>query len=647
MHVRGLLPPLLVVLVGAAFLGLVQLMRPFPFATTDDNWMYFLPLIKAHTDSLLSGDFLQALWSLGAGWTPWENAQVGPFYFPYHLANLGARLLGEPLALLEVSSAIHILAAGLVTFGLLPGDKTPGERVGWACLSMVQPGPFLLGLNWHIYLSSYPWFLALALLGLRREEEGLPGRQARLAMLGCNLGFFLASHVQMFVLGWMMLLPWWFATAGREGWLGRIRMTLALQLPLVPVLAFLKLASLDGNPNWMQGRDNPRYILAAAQDAGTVLAGTLWGNLGAPAGFKLWGTAWTGAGMLFSPPLLLVPALALWKRRWGIAAFFLFCFMFLAAASFPFVRFLGYGPLEGFRWTWKAVIVTGPLAFLTLAVLAESLRIPRKALRAGVPILAALSALVCLKGTDFDIWPSLSAAHPFGARQLVRTTQDFATAAGLPPGSRVALVGEVDMVQPLPLPYLGLVGNAPLLAGLETAHIYEPMESALAAKAHFSLNLPWRQAVPESNYVADPGKVEGALRRIGVQALICPTPGILVGAVGYRDPLGRTLFVKKLEHGPGTYPWGRFQGRDLPLLRLPGGRLRTQEPLPEPPQVLNPRGMDWRRLGDGHWQAVPRGPSRLWALLTILGLGAACLLLCSPAGKGRRRFETSGNGGAS
>ena len=27
--------------------------RPYPFSTTDDNWMYFLPIIKSHTDALL------------------------------------------------------------------------------------------------------------------------------------------------------------------------------------------------------------------------------------------------------------------------------------------------------------------------------------------------------------------------------------------------------------------------------------------------------------------------------------------------------------------------------------------------------------------------------------------------------------------
>lgn len=624
--IRRFLPPALVVAAGLAFFALVEAVRPLPFATTDDNWMYFLPLIKAHTDSLLSGHFLRALWSLGAGWSPWENAQAGLLYLPFHLANLLARLLGEPLALLEVSSALHLLAAGLATYGLLPRERGPWERAAWGCAAMVQPGPFLLGLNWHIYLSSYPWFLALALLGLRRDEAGLPGRRTRLALLACNAGFFLAGHAQMYVLGWLLLLPWWFAMAGLEGWKGRLRLAVAVQLPLVATLLFLKGVSLEANPNWMQGRDQPRYLLAAAQKAGTVLAATLWGNLGAPLDFKLWGTSWTGAGLLFSPPLLAVPLLALWRRRWGLAVFFAACFMFLAAASFPFLRFLGVGPLEGFRWTWKAAIATGPLALLSLALLAEEFRLPVRLRRAGVPGLALLSAWVCVQGMDFDIWPSLVAAHREGARGLVRATRDFAAAAGLPPGCRVALVGEVDMVQALPLPYLGLVGNAPLLSGLETAHIYEPLESARAAKAHFSLNLPWRQAVPEANYAADPRRVEEALRRAGAQALLCPYPDVLAGGRGVRDGLGRTLFVKRLEDGPGPFPWARFRGQDLPLDRLPGGGLRTRVPLPEPPALLVPRDLAWRPLPDGRWEGRPEGPGLLWILLTLVGTGGAVLL---------------------
>lgn len=624
---RRVRAPLAIVAVGLAFVALVQCVRPLPFATTDDNWMYFLPLLKSHTDSLLSGHLLQALWPLGAGWSPWENAQVGIFYLPYHLANVVARALGEPLALLDVSAALHIVAAGLVTFALVPGVKSPAERVAWACLAMVQPGPFLLGLNWHIYLSSYPWFLALALLGLREGSDGLPPRSARLALLACNIGFFLSSHVQMFVLGWVFLVPWWFATAGARAWWGRARLSLHLQLPLLAPLIFMKAASLEGNLGWMAGRDDPDHLLAAAQSAGTVLAGTLWGNLGPPVDFRLWGTAWTGAGMLFSPALALAPLLALWRRRWGLAILFVCFFMFLAAASFPFLRAMGVGPLQGFRWTWKAAILTGPLALLSLASLTDPLPIATRPKVLALGALFLLTASVCVRGMDFDIWPAFSAAHPWGARELVRRTRDFAERAGLPPGARVALVGKVNMVQPLPLPYMGLTGNAPLLSGLETAHIYEPLESEAAAKAHYSLSLPWRQAVPAEDYRADPGYTEDALRAIGVDALISSSAGLLVGAVEHRDDLGRSTYVKRISREDLGYPWASVGGRRVGVERMAGGSLRTVAPSPDAPELVAPRAVSWTRLTDGRWQADPLGPPGYWWVLTFGG-AAAALGLC-------------------
>jgi hypothetical protein len=612
---------------GLAFAALVELERPYPFATTDDNWMYFLPLIKAHTDSLLSGHFLQALWSLGAGWSPWENAQTGPFYLPYHLSNLLARILGEPLALLDVSSILHILAAGMVTYALLPRERDPWERAGWACLAMVQPGPFILGLNWHIYLSSYPWFIALALLGLRREEGGLPGRGTRLALLGCNVGFFLASHAQMFVLGWMLLLPWWYAVAGREGWKGRLGLAVALQLPMAAPLAFMKAASLSSHPGWMIGRDDPYYLLAGAQKATTVLGAMVAGNLGPALDFRLWGTSWTGAGMLFNPLFLVLGALALVRKRFGLLALLAGMFLFLAAGSFPFLRFLAAGPLAGFRWTWKLCIATGPLVLLGMAWLVHEFRVPPRLLRVGIPVLAFLSAAVCIQGMGFEFWPSFNAAHPFGAVDLVRQTRTFAREAGLPPGARIALVGEVDMVQPLPLPYLALVGNAPILSGLETAHLYEPLESAKAAGAHYGLSLPWRQPVSAESYAAEAARVELGLRHVGVDAVICPFPGILPGAQEVRDVLGRRLWVKRLEPGPPRYPWGRLGDRDIAMQRLPGGGLRTAVPVPDLPRLLSPRAMAWERGPDGHWTGRPLGPGWAWLALTFLGAIAA-LSLC-------------------
>ena len=64
-HFSRLLSPGFLVLLASAVVLLGNWIRPFPFSTTDDNWMYFLPLIKAHTDAVLGGHPLRMLWSLG------------------------------------------------------------------------------------------------------------------------------------------------------------------------------------------------------------------------------------------------------------------------------------------------------------------------------------------------------------------------------------------------------------------------------------------------------------------------------------------------------------------------------------------------------------------------------------------------------
>ncbi|MBK8727236.1 MAG: hypothetical protein IPL96_14670 [Holophagaceae bacterium] len=586
--------------------------------------MYFLPLIKAHTDSLLSGHFLNALWSLGSGWVPWENAQVGPLYFPYHVANLVARLLGEPLAILDVSACLHVCASGVVVYAYGDEDLTISERIAWAGLAMVQPGPLLLGLNWHNYLTSTPWFLAL-LLHLRRQTRlDVPwSRRDRLALVGLNVGFYLSSHAQMFVIGWVLLSLWAFHES-RWNWRAFPWLpVVAGMLPLMSSLLFLKLISGTANPDWMVGREDPNFILRHGLSLRTVLQGSLLGNLVVDPTFSLWADIRkSGGGMFFNLPLLTVLAWALLKRRWSLASLLAGCIVFLSAKSFPWLSSLAYGPFAGFRWTWKLVIFTGPLALVALMGCFREM-VPKAFVRTGLLTMASLLSLsVCIKGLDFEIFPSLAAAHGFGAPGLVAETQRMARSTGLPPGSRIALVGFMDMMQPVPLPVLGLIGNAPILSGLETAHIYEPLEDSRAARSHFGLSLPWRAPVSAEGYAQYPAKVEEALSRIGVDALVTLYPDILPGAMAYHDSLGRVTYVKRLAP-MNSFPWARLRGQDIALKRMPGGVLRTAQPQPEPPDLCVPREVVWTQAVDGHWLATPRGPSLFWLVFTLLGFTGA------------------------
>ncbi len=602
----------LVVVIGA------QWIRPLPFSTTDDNWMYFLPLIKAHTDSLLHGHFLNVLWSLGSGWVPWENAQVGILYLPYHLANLIARVIGHPLALLEISAWIHICAAGLIVHAWAPTDRPEDERLGWAVLAMLASGPLLIGLNWHNYLSCYPWFLALAFL-LQKAiavPGGLVSRRDRLLIGGSSLCFFLSAHAQMYVLGIGILILWAFAeTPGRSA-LRAFLPFLWAQLPALVPLIYLKLLSADGTPDWMGNREDPYFLLSHAQTLAGVLHGTIFGNLIQTKDFQLWANiSWTGVGMFFSPALIIL-SIPVWKdRSWALGLFFIACLIFLGADSFPMIRYVGIGPLDGFRWTWKLCIFVGPLALVSLLP-----RFGGVISRGGskvTGVLIALSCVVFLRGLSFEMWPSLAAAHPFGAERLAGETRRMATAVGLSQKNRIALLGPWDMAQPLPLPVLGLIGNAPILAGLETAHLYEPMEPAWVSRGHFGLSLPWRVTVPAQAVIEHSTEILEALRGIGVQAVITVSEEVshLPGFMLYTDPLGRRLWVKLIPGAlAGPYPSG--SGSGLLMSRTQSGQLMVPGS-EKPPSILTPRPISWQRTATG-WLGQPNTFPVGWAIATLI-----------------------------
>ncbi|MBP1627690.1 MAG: hypothetical protein H6Q00_2165 [Holophagaceae bacterium] len=616
-----------------AFAGFILLLaswfRPYPFSTTDDNWMYFLPLIKAHTDATLHGTPLRILWSLGAGWNPWENAQVGILYIPYHIANLLARLLGHPLALLEISAWLHLGAAGLIAYHYAPAIHSKTTRIGWGMLAILAPGPFLIGLNWHNYLTCYPWFLALA-FQLQTLVKGPPdcvGRRHRLWIALSVLGFLLSAHAQMFVIGLGMLALWLLAdNPYRRAIRALLQCSLSLLPTLVPLL-FLKVLSLEGTQDWMGERSDPFYLLRHAQSLSGVIHGLVFGNLLFTRDFQLWANiSWTGVGIFFSPALVLLISPALRSRRWKLLAFFAACLVFMGAASFPALRHLAVGPLAGFRWTWKIAIFVGPLAMVSLLPhWAQTFR-SRGKQRILQCVMGLCSLIVCLRGLSFEIWPSLSRAHWLGATGIVEETQKMANNTGLMPGTRIALLGPYNMVQNLPVPLMGLIGNAPILSGLETAHIYEPMEPEWASRAHFGLSLPWRRIIPEQTYLEQPERVEQALLSIGVQALVGLSPELAKrpNARSFQDRNGQITWVIPLPNAcRAIYPFCEPGGT-----RLLDGRLKWPANTPIP-KLLSPRPIVWRQVGDfqiGQPESLPWG----WILGTVLASLAAFVGLLYP-----------------
>lgn len=618
-------PSWAIVLVACLLIVLAQHVRPMPFSTTDDNFMYFLPLIKSHTDSLLSGHLLRMDWSIGAGWSPMESGQIGLFYVPYHLSNLIARVLGDPMLLLEVSAAFHLAMSGLFVFFFLPQELPRIERVAWSCYAMVQPAPVLLGLNWHNYLTFYPWLLAIGLLVYRdlsrSDIRGVPSP----GLFICSLGLFLTAHPQMYVLG-ILILSLCVVTLrpDRTGLRHAARLAIA-QIPFFTPLIFFKWASMDATANWMADRANSTFILSSSQPFGTVLRGLIAGNLVPGGQLQLWGhMSWTGIGIFFLPALIPTMAWLVTKQKWLTISLLIATMAFMGIQSFPWMRHLAIGPLEGFRWTWKFTIFLNSLIFLLLAPNFHGW-IKRPNVRLGViSAFTIASCLVCTRGLTFDLWPGLSPAHPLGASGVVREASQLMAGAGVSAGARVATLGGFDMDQPQSLPRLATTGNAPLLLGVSTLAIFEPLEPAEIANVHMNLSLPWRTILSPEAVEDAPDQFLREMAKLGVTHILCTPSFKGLGELERRtvtDSYGRSITVIRLPQ-PFRFPHQINRTGPAALECLPGGNLRTFQAQSNPPVMNIPRRFEWKREPDGRWSSqIPLWGQGWWWFggLNILG----------------------------
>ncbi len=588
--------------------------RPYPF-TSGDGLLRFLPLIKAHTDSLLSGAPLRMLWSVGAGWSPVQSGEMGVAYPPYHLANLLARALGRPLALLEVSAWMHLAAAGLVAWHLLPARIEGAERWLLGLLCVAMPAPLILGLNWASYLAGYPWFLALVLLAARPCAR--PGRRTA-ALMACAAGFWAATHVQMFLLGaGLLLLALLAEIPGRRDGPGLKSLLIAL-LPFAVPLAYVKMLSLHASLGWQRAWASRDLLVQGAQSLKVALAGLAVGNLAPVRGFQvLEDVPWVGVGVFFAPWLLAAVLLAFRDRRWLAAAFWTLVLLLLGARSAPFLTRLAVGPLAGFRWTWKLMLLVGPLGLAALlATPAWQALAPRW--RQGLAALAlVLSVAVGLRGVPFVLSRGAAELGPLGAEAMVRDTREVLARCGVAEGTRIGLV-DVRGDQPFPVALAVLPGNGALLCGLESAHLFEPLDDAMASVERYGLT---SQAFISPAFLRRPD-ADAWLARIGIQALVAADPLEGADVRSATDRLGRRIWVRPVQGAlPWTYPWALGPRR---LVRLPGGRLRTAEPGDPRPRLINSRTVDWRREADGTWTGTPEAiPPAWWA--AGLGVLALCL----------------------
>lgn len=578
--------------------SLAALVRPTPFSTADDALPYFLPLIKTHTDAALRGELPWMFWNMGQGWSPWESGQVGVVYPLYHLANVVARLMGEPLHLLEVSGWMHLFIAGWLVMRLLPASVPRPERMLWSLLATVQPAALLLGSNWHNYLAAYPWMIGLALAAQTSALENWRASSRLLLLSGLSLALFLAAHPQIWALSValtaLLLLvscPW------RVG-LGQVVLLGLAQIPLVVPALFVRSVAAGAADEWMVRRDASEFVLTRAQRFRTVLMGTFAGAFNAEREFRVWASpSSSGAAMFYFPvALALVPGLVR-KRGVGVALLFALVMAVMSAKSIPSISAL-FPVSLGFRWTWKLSLFLFPLFGTWLAV---HRRMPGPArLKQGLLALwLAGCVAVAGDGLRFDLLPSgVPVAEP--VRTLVDETRRLLEKAGVPAGARLAIVDQ----DARSVRWRGLIPNAQVLSGYASAHLYEPMENAEASAAHLWLTVPWRRPVSLASWKDDRRRVESSLRRLGVDAVLSPWP-LGPDQIVVHDRSQRPLHVIRLQPVPAEFE------------PLPDGRVRAN-PADAPPASIK-RPMVWSRQPDGSWVGDPVLFSRWWVVATAAG----------------------------
>ncbi len=615
--------------------------RPLPFGSSGDAPVYFLPLIQAHTDAWLSGHFLAIDWRLGCGWTPWEGVLTGPFYPPYLAANLLARMIGSPLAILEVSAAIHLALAGVGVYIFTSGVLDRPRRVLWACLAMVQPAPVAIGMNWHNYLTCYPWFLALLLLLWRVSRTYSAWTlMNRLLLVLLFISFFLAAHPQMFVFGTALLFGWRLALGhGRALCRDWLVMGAAL-VPLVIPLLFIHQQSLLATPDWFAARGGKEFILLQAQSLPTWLVGLSVGNLIPSRLFSIWpGVSWTGIGIFFCPLLILSVGIAIRKRNWVWVLLTAGLGLLLSAQSFPMVAWFSVGPFAGFRWTWKLSIFTAALALAMTLVESVGWRFARRRHLWALAVLIGLSAAVCVRALPFDLFPAGTRNPGSSVATVCSETRSLMREWGIQPGERIARVGKRRIhMNAIAAPLHGLMGNAPLLVGLHSAHLYEPLENYEASLAHDGFSTPWRVTVGWGDYVARRADYDRRFSELGVTWLVSPFPGAFPEQerLTYRDATGEAVYgvrLPPLQEGV-SFPWGETaDGRKVALVVEPGGALRTASAMAEPPSVPVGRPLRWERLPSGHWRGTARLVDQSWFVAGALGAALSGVLLA-----GKRRW---------
>lgn len=617
----------------------LQSARPLPFATSGDSWFYFLPLLVSINERIADHAAIGLHWGLGQGWSPFESGQLGVGYPGYLVALLVARAYGAPEAMLEVSGLLHGLLAAVVVLARAT-RLPPASRAIAAVALAVQPGALLYGLGPHCYYSTLPWFAGATLAVWRVARAQPPGDEHGASaadrlhpwhvaeLLAFEVMFFWTAHLQMFVVGNLLLGALMVAAA--PSWRDAARGVLALGFScapsLLPMLWYVKLA--EQMPPYQSASHGGTAFFTTSAPPWDMLVAIATGGYVKPVGAM--------AGWMYLNPLFLVLAcvavVRLARERDVRAALALaFAFFLLCPAVLP--RAMWTDPvLLRLRDPGKTATLLGAVCLLALASLPVTTRRGRVGVGAGLTLALLLGVWADVEGHRQLPMPTV---HDIGARRILDESRRCLAKFKVKRGARVAIVdplGAFSVRRKIGLPLLGISANAPLLLGIGSAHLYEPLEPMLVVEGHARLGAPWYAgSVIDGKALAAgaPGLMQ-RLRDLGVTHLFSRDAAPLQ-AVGspmvFVDNTGERTYAVELLPRPVSFPWALVDGTAQPLRVRADGTVETRTASATPPDSRNlTRSIRWTQRDDGRWRGTPELVGIGW-WMSGFGLLAMCVAM--------------------
>jgi hypothetical protein len=585
---------------GVIFYLLISQTRPDLFTLSTDGLSYFVPLISAAHNQWLNAEPLRVLWDLGEGWVPWESSQIGYLYPVYTFVQAIINYFQSPLYFIEISAAVHLSLMSFFAWLAPPIKLTRITRLLYSAAVLMLPGYLMIGTNWHNYLTPIPWYVLIVGLFLNAivTGEAISFRRA-LGILLASAMCFSASHPQMYVLGVALLAITATFLSPRQSTLFNVGVLITLQIPFIPSLTYLYLLSIDATPIWASVRAQTSTITTSISLT-NGLRGMLFG-VGSPA--------------LFNPIFPILMAVALFQKRYLVAIGSILLIFLIFPSGLPgFLANVVDAALPGFRWPGKLVIFAGPLFIAVLVSLQTNRRVWWAI--AGAALLMFVHNMI-----NNDKATSLRSTHKAGIVGITEKTNFCLQQLSIQQGDRIAFVGDFKYMRSgsaIPLALHGVANNAALLFGLESHHLYEPLEPKGAAAEHQYLTSYWRRSLRPSELNT---KLIDKLRHDGVDVLIAADSGALRMLNKNIMICTAGAYAVRIKTPPVIESTLFGLSADL-VHKLDNGNILVNHSSNEPPNThlwrvqQYPDG--WERLGANEWRWNAPLPAFKWIALTLI-----------------------------